>query len=177
MRWVRPDEEAPTVHDVDYRGLARRGRGALLFDLDNTLGLWRRGALDRRVRELLRGLQGGGFRLAVLSNARLPPDAPVVQELQRLGIPVVAPARKPFKRGFRRALRLLGAEPFEAAVIGDQLLTDVLGGRRMGLYTVLVEPLGPEESRLTKVNRALERLLGRRPICSAAAKSSKHGKG
>jgi hypothetical protein len=55
----------------------------------------------------------------------------------------------------------LGAQKKEAVVIGDQLLTDVLGGKFAGLYTILVEPLSPREARRTRFNRLVERLLGR----------------
>ncbi len=43
-------------------------------------------------------------------------------------------------------------------VVGDQMLTDVLGGNRLGLYTVLVRPISPtDEGFFTKVNRTLEK--------------------
>ncbi|MCS7240619.1 MAG: HAD hydrolase-like protein, partial [Candidatus Bipolaricaulota bacterium] len=101
------------------------------------------------------------FQIAVLTNACLPGDSPVRRALAELGIPLFERARKPLPFAFRRALRRLGAKPVEAAVIGDQLLTDVLGGKLAGIYTVLVPPLSPREARRTKVNRVLERILGR----------------
>lgn len=153
--------EAPSIRQVDWRGLWTKGIRVLLFDLDNTLCLWRAGKFPKATTVLLRRLQGQGFKIAVLTNARLPEDSPVRKALGELGIPLIERVKKPLPFGFRRALRLLKASPSEAAVIGDQLLTDVLGGKLAGLYTVLVPPLSPHEARRTKVNRALERLLGR----------------
>ncbi|MGB9758064.1 MAG: YqeG family HAD IIIA-type phosphatase [Candidatus Bipolaricaulaceae bacterium] len=161
MKLIRAHAEAPSIRQVDWRSLWTKGIRALLFDLDNTLCLWRTGEFPKTTAVLLRRLQGQGFRIAVLTNARLPKDSPVRKVLGELGIPLIERARKPLPFGFRRALRLLEAGPSEAAVIGDQLLTDVLGGRLVGLYTVLVPPLSFREARRTKVNRALERLLGR----------------
>ena len=161
MRLLRPNEHAPSVHWIDYARLFRRGYRALLFDLDNTLCLWRAGELGGATRKLLRKLLGQGFRIAVLTNAALPKDHPVDQALAELGIPLLTRAKKPLPFAFRRALRLLEAQKKEAVVIGDQLLTDILGGKLAGLYTILVEPLSSREARRTKFNRFLERLLGR----------------
>ncbi|MBC7109214.1 MAG: YqeG family HAD IIIA-type phosphatase [Methanomassiliicoccales archaeon] len=162
MRLIKPHEEARSLRQVDWRRLWGRGIRALLFDLDNTLCLWRTGEFPRATAAFLRKLQGQGFKIAVLTNARLPKDSPVRTALADLGIPLVERARKPLPWGFKRALSILGTKREEAAVIGDQLLTDVLGGKVLGLYTVLVPPLSGREARRTKVNRVLERLLGRR---------------
>ncbi len=162
MRLIRPHEEVSSLRQVDFRRLWAKGFRALLFDLDNTLCLWRSGEFPRPTLTLLRRLLGQGFKIAVLTNARLPQDSPVRSTLAMLGVPLLERAKKPLPFGFRRALRILGAKPSEGVVIGDQLLTDVLGGRMAGLYTVLVPPLSSREARRTKVNRVLESLLGRR---------------
>ncbi len=159
---LRPHAEAPSLRGVDFRGLGERGIRVLLLDLDNTLCLWRTGEFPASAARLLRRLQAQGFRIAVLTNARLPRDSPVRQTLAELGIPLVERAKKPLPFAFWRALRLLKARRNEAAVIGDQLLTDVLGGKIARLYTVLVPPLSSREARRTKINRSIERFLGRR---------------
>lgn len=159
---MRPWEEAPSIHAVDYRALWERGLRALIFDLDNTLALWRAGPPDDGVVRLLRELKGQGFRVAVLSNGRLSRRPEVLAFFEGIGVPVIWPARKPLPTGFKRALRELAAGPGETAMIGDQLFTDVLGGNLAGLYTILVRPLSPHESRFTKLNRLLERLIRRR---------------
>lgn len=164
MRLIRPDEEAPTLRQVDFQRLWAQGIRVLLMDLDNTLCLWRAGKFPPFVARLLRRLRGQGFKIAVLTNARLPKDSPVRGALAALGIPLGELAKKPWPGAYRWALRQLGAKPQEAAVIGDQLLTDILGGKLSGLYTVLVRPLSPREARRTRLNRAVERLLGRRAL-------------
>ncbi len=164
MRYLRPDVAVSSIHAVDYEALRDRGIGALIYDLENTLCRWRHWQLDARTQSLLCALRARGMRIAVLTNARIPPDHPLVQTLEEAGVRVVASARKPLRSGLRRALAALAACPGEAAMIGDQLLTDVLGGKRAGLYTVLVDPVGPKESFPTKLNRLVEWLLGRRPV-------------
>lgn len=164
MRWAKPDHVARSVHTVDYEGLVEQGVQAILYDLENTLCRWRAWELDERTWALLRRLAHAGLRLAVLTNAPLSPDHPLAEGLEEEGIAVVSSARKPLRRGFRIALDRLGVRPDRAAIVGDQVLTDVLGGRWAGLTTVLVDPVGPEESRPTKLNRLVERLAGRRVL-------------
>ncbi|HOS42632.1 MAG TPA: YqeG family HAD IIIA-type phosphatase, partial [Armatimonadota bacterium] len=51
------------------------------------------------------------------------------------------------------------------AIIGDQLFTDIWGGKRLGLYTILVSPLSPRESLFTRaLQRPLERAVGRKTL-------------
>lgn len=170
MRSAHADHVARSVHEVDYDRLLNDGIQAILYDLENTLCRWQEWELDERTRALLCRLGEEGVALAVLTNAALPPGHPLVRELEGRGVVVVTRARKPLRRGFQTALRRLGIAPGQAAMVGDQVLTDILGGKRAGLVTVLVDPLGPEESRLTKINRRLERLLGRRsPTRGASA--------
>lgn len=161
MRFLRPSEQAPSIHWIDYPRLFARGYRALLFDLENTLCLWRANQLGRATQKLLKKLLAQGFRVAVLTNTALPRDHPVARALAELGIPVRTKAMKPLPFSFWRALCGLGVSRKEAVVIGDQLLTDVLGGKLSGLYTILVEPLSLREARRTRFNRWIERILGR----------------
>jgi predicted HAD superfamily phosphohydrolase YqeG len=44
-------------------------------------------------------------------------------------------------------------------VVGDQVFTDILGGNRSGLFTILVKPLARREFVGTKINRTLELII------------------
>ena len=59
----------------------------------------------------------------------------------QLGIRYVGHAGKPKTRGYREAMALAGAPPGETAMLGDKLLTDVLGARRSGVRYI-AEPGG-----------------------------------
>lgn len=161
MRWVRPHYVVRSVHDVDYDALLRQGVQAILYDLENTLCRWRVWELDPPVWALLSRLAEQRVRLSVLTNARIPSTHPLVRALREREIALVDLARKPLQQGFRVALDRLHVHPYQAAMVGDQLLTDVLGGRRAGMITVLVDPLSTKESLPTRLNRRIERLLGR----------------
>jgi predicted HAD superfamily phosphohydrolase YqeG len=44
----------------------------------------------------------------------------------------------------------------QTAVVGDQIFTDIWGGNRAGLYTILVQPLAWREFMGTKISRMAE---------------------
>ncbi|MBE3589486.1 MAG: YqeG family HAD IIIA-type phosphatase [Firmicutes bacterium] len=153
-RGLRPDRVARSVFDIDLAALRRMGITALCLDLDNTLVGWNRPP-DERIRSWLAAVAELGFRVAIVSNNSA---ARVAAFCDELGLHGVAVAHKPRRSGFRRALEILGAEPSRAAVIGDQIWTDVWGGNRAGCFTVLVRPLERREFLGTRVARAFERL-------------------
>ena len=60
---------------------------------------------------------------------------------QALGVPFLGHAGKPKPGGFRRAMEQMSCTPEQTAIVGDQLFTDILGGRNAGVLTLLVEPI------------------------------------
>ena len=73
-----------------------------------------------------------------------------------LGIPFIHKARKPLGAAFKRVNQSNGNNREETVIIGDQLLTDVLGGNRAGFYTILVVPVAQSDGFFTRFNRAVE---------------------
>ncbi|NJK40978.1 MAG: YqeG family HAD IIIA-type phosphatase [Acaryochloridaceae cyanobacterium SU_2_1] len=59
-----------------------------------------------------------------------------------LDVPYIFGAGKPSRRKLRQAVTVMGLPLEEVAMVGDRLFTDVLAGNRLGLFTILVEPLG-----------------------------------
>ena len=49
---------------------------------------------------------------------------------------------KPFKKKFKKILKLYKLDIYEVALVGDQLLTDILGANRMGFTSILVNQVG-----------------------------------
>ena len=139
--------------DVPLEELAAAGLRAFIFDLDNTITEWNSQELRTEVEEWFKLLREQGFKACILSNngARR-----ILKISQRLGIPFIHRARKPMRASFLQAVALMGVTPSETAVIGDQIFTDVLGGNRAGLYTILVKPLDRREFYGTKISRAME---------------------
>jgi HAD superfamily phosphatase (TIGR01668 family) len=150
-----PEQVVRSVFDIDLEALRARGVRGIIADLDNTLVGARTPAVSPEMAEWLNRVRREGFRIVIVSNNR---RARVSACAGPLGIPFISSARKPFSRSFRQALGLMELSAEEVAVVGDQLLTDVLGGRRLGLHTILVSPIAPREEGLTtQINRWIER--------------------
>ncbi|MBN2983250.1 MULTISPECIES: YqeG family HAD IIIA-type phosphatase [Cohnella] len=151
-----PDQIVGTVYDIDLTALHARGIRGIITDLDNTLVSAKTPLATPELAEWLEKVKLAGFRVVVLSNNNL---TRVSAFAQPLGIPYVPAARKPAQAAFRKALDMLGLAPEQAVVVGDQMMTDVLGGRRMGLHTILVTPIAPgEEGFGTRINRLIEKI-------------------
>jgi HAD superfamily phosphatase (TIGR01668 family) len=152
-----PTVFAESVSSLNVAELKRRGIQALLIDLDNTLVPWRKYDVSPEVTEWLRSLDENGIKICIVSNSRAPSRLRRVSN--ELHIPYARQVFKPRRGGFREALTLLNVDATHAAVVGDQILTDVLGGNRLGICTILVRPLHRTEFVGTKISRLVEKIL------------------
>jgi HAD superfamily phosphatase (TIGR01668 family) len=157
LRLLCPSIYAESVSHVDIADLKRRGIRALLLDLDNTLVRWKGWDIPPEVAAWVKEALAQGMKMCVVSNTRSPKRLRQLSET--LGIAHVKRGAKPRRGGFREALRLLDAQPSETAVIGDQVFTDILGGNRLGAFTVLVRPMHGREFFGTKISRLFERVV------------------
>ncbi|MGI6128550.1 MAG: YqeG family HAD IIIA-type phosphatase [bacterium] len=148
-----PDLYLSSVFNLPLDQLRELGIKGLIFDLDNTLLNWNMYQVTPEARELFGRLEQAGFCSCLVSNNKRDRVEAVAKVL---GLPAISKARKPRRRAFRQAMATLGTTKEETAVIGDQLFTDVLGGNRLGLYTILVVPLCSTEFIGTKMMRSLE---------------------
>ena len=120
--------------------LARHGISLLLCDLDYTLAPRSVPEPDEALRRWLERLKGAGITVMILSNNRS--SRRVETFCRDLGISYVGHAGKPGVRGYREAMERAGVPAEHTAMLGDKLLTDVLGARRSDVLALMVEPLG-----------------------------------
>lgn len=144
-----------TLQDIDLEQLKTQNICGLIFDLDNTLVAWDKKELDALTLEWMRKVHLMGFKVVVVSNNN---QYRVKTIAENLNVPYVSRALKPVKSGFRQALNLMQLETKQVAVIGDQLFTDVLGGNRLGMFTIWVESLSNKEFIGTRITRQIEKL-------------------
>lgn len=156
---LRPGVILPHIHDITPAFLDSHGLKGLLLDLDNTLIPY--GSYDERaeVSQWARELQAGGYALYLLSNATHE-RARVWAE--RLGLPGVGLAGKPFAQGYRRGLNVVNLPAHQVGMVGDQLFTDILGGNWSGMFTIMVRPISDNALPHTRFTRRLERLVLKR---------------
>lgn len=127
------------IFEIDPAALERRGIRLLLADLDNTLVPYGVPEPTEEVRAWAAALAGRGGELFVLSNNRRPQRPERFSKA--LGVPFLGHAGKPKVRSFATAMERMGCTREQTAVVGDQIFTDILGGKRAGVTTLLVEPI------------------------------------
>jgi len=152
-----PDEYVEDVFHIDYSKLYALGKKVIFFDLDNTLISYKETEPSQKIKNLINSLKEIGYEVMLVSNSM---KKRVGHAAEILGIKHVNFATKPLKRGFKKALKKCEKTYSynEVLEIGDQLLTDVYGSKRMKFYTILVKAIDHKtEVSVTKLNRARER--------------------
>ncbi|TYR82814.1 YqeG family HAD IIIA-type phosphatase [Priestia megaterium] len=156
MKLFLPNEHVKSVLQIKPETLKEQGVKGIITDLDNTLVEWDRPEATPELIEWFKLMKDSGIKITVVSNNV---EKRVKLFSDPVGLPFVYKARKPMRKAFRRALRDMDLQKEEVVVIGDQLLTDVLGGNRLGVYTILVVPVAQTDGFITKFNRKMERRI------------------
>ncbi|QGT98926.1 Hydrolase, HAD subfamily IIIA [Candidatus Syntrophocurvum alkaliphilum] len=154
-----PNVYVDSIFDISLEKLKKLKIRALIIDLDNTLTEWNSNIIASEIEEWFEQIKDEGFKACILSNNG---EERVVKVADKLGIPYIPKAAKPRRKSFYKAMALLESSAKETAVIGDQVFTDVLGGNRAGLFTILVVPINRKEFMGTKISRAMEYFVLRR---------------
>ena len=156
MSIFKADYRFDKITDITAADLKNAGAKLVLLDADNTLSLHGSQEPASGVPEWLEEIRKEGFVPVIISNnneSRIKPFA------EKLGLPFVFKSAKPLPKGFKKASEKFGFKPEETAVIGDQIFTDVLGGKLFGAKVFLTEPLGPETDFFIKIKRKFEKFI------------------
>lgn len=151
-----PDVYQKSVYTIDYKKLKKQGIKCLLFDLDNTLVPCRVDKPNKKIKDLFAELEEMGFKLILMSNSgkeRLTPFKEI------LNVDTAARSFKPKKDKYLKIMKEYKYSPEDIAAIGDQLLTDVYGANRLGIKSVLVNPISNVDFTVTFFNRCLEKII------------------
>lgn len=156
MKLLKPQYKFNTILEISPEFLKNLGVKAVFADADNTLSFHGSQEPFPGVAEWIKELAGSGIPLVIISNNKKERIAPFAE---KLGVPYIEESAKPLKKGFNRAAKKFGIETTEAAVIGDQIFTDVLGGNLIGAKVFLTKPLGPDTDKFIRVKRRLEKYV------------------
>jgi len=157
----KADFEVADLRRLPLEQLRQLGIRGLIFDLDNTITAWHSMEISEEVRQWFAALPEQGFSACILSNSH---QERVLPMGKLLGLPALHMAKKPLSAGYLKACQMLGLPPEQVAMVGDQLLTDIWGGNRAGLITVLLtELIDNQEFFGTRLfSRRLEKLMRKR---------------
>ncbi len=158
MGLFKPKSYQKTIFDISYDSLKEKGIRCLVFDLDNTLGLISHKHCPDNTKKLIKKLQKD-FIVVISSNNTRKRLKPYLAEL---GIDGVSWSLKPSIRSLLVIKNRYHLKKKEMCMIGDQIVTDVLAGKRFRIKTILVDPLGDKDLKITGLNRKIEERIIRR---------------
>lgn len=160
-KYFYPNDYKKTVFDIDFNELWENNIRIIMIDLDNTLIPYDESDPTDKIHKLFDKIKQKGFDLYIISNNK---KDRVKSFAKQVKASYVYSARKPYKLGFKRALNYAdNPNPETVCLIGDQFMTDVLGGRRMNFYVIVVDTIKRNgEKWFTKISKYIEKRVLRR---------------
>ncbi|MGM7721042.1 YqeG family HAD IIIA-type phosphatase [Metabacillus sp. Hm71] len=156
LRLFLPGDYVKSVFHISPQKLKESGIKGIITDLDNTLVEWDRPNATPQLQEWFKEVKEHGIDITIVSNNN---EKRVKAFSEPLNIKFIHKARKPMGKAFLKAVKIMNLKKEEVVVIGDQLLTDVLGGNRNGFQTILVVPVASTDGFFTRFNRKIERKI------------------
>ena len=144
------------VKEITIELLDKNNIKGLILDVDNTLIDFDKNILSN-LDAWANEMKKNNIKMCILSNTNKIEKVRKVADF--LNIPFINFAKKPSKKGFFKAKQILNLEEKNIAVVGDQILTDVWGGNRCKMYTILTKPIDKRDILLTKIKRPIERVV------------------
>ena len=145
-----------SVKEINIDFLNKNNIKALILDVDNTLIDYDKNLIDG-AKQWCDNLKRNGIKICILSNTNKIKKVEMVAKI--LDLEYIYFAHKPNKKGFYKAQELLGLELSEIATVGDQVFTDVFGGNRVGMFTILTKPIDRRDILITKLKRPFEKVV------------------
>lgn len=150
-----PDQWKESTYSLSFEKLYEEGYRGIIFDIDNTLVPHGADADERSI-QLFKRLKEIGFKTVLLSNNKEPR---VKRFNEKIGTRYIYKAGKPKKANYIKAMDLMETKKSNTLFVGDQIFTDVWGAKRIGIYSILVQPINPKEEIQIVLKRYLERIV------------------
>lgn len=156
MKLFTPDDMFDSVTDITPQFLTRNGIKALILDVDNTLTTHGNPQPGAGILQWLDEMHKAKIPMILVSNnsrERVRPFA------ELLSLDFISRGCKPLTIGLTKACKKFSLCPGEVAIVGDQLFTDILGGKLKGLRCILTAPIQEEDGPFFRLKRKLENRL------------------
>ncbi len=146
------------IESINPTTLTTFGLRCLFVDIDNTLAKTTDDFIAPKKIEWLNLVSNQGIRIVLLSNNQ---GKRIDQIATQTGLETYSFALKPISKYYRLVLKKYGYQKHEVGVIGDQVLTDILGGKLRGYRTFYVTPISSKDTVFTSITRKFERMFMR----------------
>ena len=151
-----PNHYIKTYRNLNIERLKQHQIKVLVCDIDNTLVAHDEALPDEQVKTFIQCVKDAGITVVLVSNNVKERVETFARDLDVKTYPF---AKKPLKGTYLKMMKDCGCKAEEIAVLGDQLLTDMLGANRVGFYTILTNPVAQKDLTCTKINRVVENMV------------------
>jgi uncharacterized protein len=136
---ISPSYRFIVLSDISLDWLIENHAKGLILDLDNTIISEDDQYISPEVEYWVNQVQDAGIQIFLLSNGSR--KSRFLYWSERLHLSGICRAKKPFKAGFKRAIRSMNLNPASVIVIGDSVHTDILGAKLSSLRSIQVASL------------------------------------
>ena len=143
IKFIIPDSYYASIYDIDYDLLMKQKIDAILFDIDNTITKVDDLNVPQETINLFEILKTKNFKLLIFSNNHVERAQPISKILD---VKMLADAGKPQKEAYDKALKILDSKKENTVAIGDQILSDIVGAKKYGIKSILVDQLSEENN-------------------------------
>lgn len=153
MPLLKPDFMLKNIFCITPQLLQSNGIKLLLLDVDNTLSIYRANKPVDGVKQWIAQMKQSGVSLYILSNAK---PKRLTEFANEVGLQYFYMSLKPLPFKMNKAIKSLGFSKSESAIVGDQLFTDILGGKLACIKTFWLEIIQPEQKLSFRIKRKIE---------------------
>ena len=155
---VLPKSYVKSIYDINYKKLIKQRIKYLVYDIDNTIMPVNETHVPKELINFFSKLKKD-FTIYLLSNNKETRVEPVAQKLK---VKSISNADKPSRIAYQKLKQEINIQKNNTAMIGDQMLTDIVFGNKYELYTILVEPYKKIYDLKTGTSRVLQNIIMKR---------------
>lgn len=156
MSLFRPKQILNRFDELNIKDIKDRGFKAVFIDIDNTITYPGSGDFTKEAKEFVDSIKNAGLIPVIFSNNT---KQRVSTFVNGYDVDWYYLAMKPLPFAYKKACKKYNCKPSECVVIGDQLMTDILGANLSGCYGIYTKQLFEQDTPLTKINRFFERIV------------------
>ena len=158
MALFRPKQILNIFTDLDMAYYREKGFDTILLDVDNTIAVPNTGGCDERAAKFIQKLKKHGYRVVIFSNNN---EKRVKMFIGDIDVDYWYLALKPLPFSYLAVCKKMKTSPKRTLVLGDQLITDILGANLSGCYGIYCKQLQEKDSKMTAFNRRFEKMIWR----------------
>ncbi len=127
-----------TIFDLTPQILQKYNINGLILDVDETLVPFKQRETSEELQQWITQIRQATPIWLVSNNISHNRIGNIAKSVD---LPFISAAQKPSRRRLREAAKAMELPVERIAMVGDRLFTDVLAGNRLGMFTILVEPM------------------------------------